>query len=275
MRSEKLPVEKRRPIFGMRQSPFRARRRCLGYLDDGTVTYGEGQGHMSTDTRATSGAGPRGTARRLPAELRRSQLLDVAAELVAEHGAEAVTMEGVAARAGVSKALGYRYFDNADELLLTLHEREMAGVGARVADAMAGATTFEATIRTSLTTWLDILDERGPVITNLMQARPISGPVERQSRAIHAMVSEFYGERAAEDFGLSPRTATAAASVLLSGLDGLIDCWRHRAMPRRELIDIYTTMCVGAMQALADEPPLIGGPQTAPHSTAGGPTGPT
>ncbi len=36
-------------------------------------------------------------------------------------------------------------------------------------------------------------------------------------------------------------------------------------MPRRELIDIYTTMCVGAMQALAEAPPLIGGPSTAPH----------
>jgi len=203
--------------------------------------------------------------RRLPAQARRTQFLDTAAELVAESGTDAITMEGVAARAGVSKALGYRYFDNADDLLLALHEREMAEVGARVGAAMAQAVTLEDTIRASLTTWLDILAERGAVITNLMQARPVSGPVERQSREIHASVSEFYGTKGAESFGLTPRTATAAASILLSGLNGLIDCWVNRQMPRRELIDIYTTMCVGAMQALADQPPLIGGPSTAPH----------
>src|SRR5205823_5613658 len=74
--------------------------------------------------------------RRLPGDLRRRQLLDVAIELLSEGGAEAVTMEGVAARAGVSKALGYRYFDNADQLLLALHDREMAEMGIRVRSAL-------------------------------------------------------------------------------------------------------------------------------------------
>jgi AcrR family transcriptional regulator len=184
---------------------------------------------------------------------------------VAERGAGAITMEAVAARAGVSKALGYRYFDNADDLLLALHERELAQLGSRVAAAMAGATTFEDTVRSALTAWFDVLAERGSVITNLMRARPGSGPVELQSREIHATVSDFFAAQGAEAFGLTPRTATTAASVLLSGLDGLIDCWVNRQMPRPELIDTFTTMCTGALQALADEPPLIGGPTTAHH----------
>jgi AcrR family transcriptional regulator len=203
--------------------------------------------------------------RRLPATARRAQFLDTAAQMVAEGGTDAITMEGVAARAGVSKALGYRYFDNADELLLALHEREMTEVGVRVAAALDHAVTFEDAVRLSLTAWLDILAERGSVITDLMQARRGSGPVERQSREIHASVSEFFGTRGAEAFGLTPRTATAAASILISGLNGLIDCWVNREMPRRELIDIYTTMCIGAMEALAERPPLIGGPSTVHH----------
>ena len=203
--------------------------------------------------------------RRLPAEARRAQFLDTAAQLLGESGTEAITMEGVAARAGVSKALGYRYFDNAEELILALHEREMTDVATRVQAAMEHAETFEDTVRASLTVWLDLLAERGAVITSLMQVGRVPGPIERASREIHASVSEFYGNRAAAAFGLTPRAATAAASILLSGLDGLIDCWINRRMPRRELIDIYTTMCVGAMQALADQPPLIGGPSTAPH----------
>jgi len=47
---------------------------------------------------------------RLPRNERREQLLDVAAGLILEKGTEAVTMEGVAAAAGVSKGLGYAYF---------------------------------------------------------------------------------------------------------------------------------------------------------------------
>ena len=49
---------------------------------------------------------------RLTAAQRKQQFLDVAAQLVVEQGADTVTMEAVAARAGVSKALSYRYFSN-------------------------------------------------------------------------------------------------------------------------------------------------------------------
>ena len=192
-----------------------------------------------------------GTRRRLSAADRRTHLLDVAVVLLGESGPEAVTMEGVAARAGVSKALGYRYFDNADELLLAVHDREMAELGTRVRSALRGADTFEAGIRASLTAWLDRLAERGSVITMIMQAGPVSGPVQDRSRRMHATVSEFYGHRAAETYDLDLRTAIAAASILLTGLDGLIDCWVNRRMPRRELVDIFTTMCTGAFEALA------------------------
>jgi AcrR family transcriptional regulator len=203
-----------------------------------------------------------GTRRRLSAEDRRTHLLDVAVALLAESGPDAVTMEGVAARAGVSKALGYRYFDNADELLLAVHDREMTELGSRVRAALRGADTFEAGIRASLTAWLDRLAERGSVITMIMQAGPVSGPVQDRSRRMHATVSEFYGLRAAETYDLDLRTATAAASILLTGLDGLLDCWINRRMPRRELVDIFTTMCTGAFEALAAQPPLIGEPLT-------------
>jgi AcrR family transcriptional regulator len=208
-------------------------------------------------TRPPSGGPER---RRLSAGDRRTHLLDVAIGLLDEGGPEAVTMEGVAARAGVSKALGYRYFDNADELLLALYDREIADLRSRVNAALVGVTGFEEQVRASLTAWFDTLAERGTVIGTIMQAGPVSGPVKDRSRAIHASVSEFYGTLAADAYGLSPTTATVASSILLSGLEGLIDCWVKRRIPRRELIDIYTTMCVASLEALAAQPPLIGEP---------------
>lgn len=212
---------------------------------------------MATATRPSSGGPER---RRLSARDRRAQLLDVALGLLGEGGPDVVTMEGVAAGAGVSKALGYRHFDNADELLLALYDREMADLRHRVEVAMSGATGFEDKIGASLAALLDLLTERGTAIAGIIQVHPGAGPVADRSRWIHAAVSEVYGAMAVETYELTPATAQAAASILLSGLDGLIDRWVNHGMTRRELIDIYTTMCVASLEALVVQPPLIGEP---------------
>jgi AcrR family transcriptional regulator len=49
---------------------------------------------------------------RLTRDSRHDALLDEAARLLAEGGFSAVTMEAVAARAGVSRPLVYKHFDN-------------------------------------------------------------------------------------------------------------------------------------------------------------------
>ncbi len=63
-------------------------------------------------------------AARLPRAQRRSQLLDVALALLAEDGFGALSMESVARRAGVNRAVVYRSFPNLGVLLATLLRRE-------------------------------------------------------------------------------------------------------------------------------------------------------
>lgn len=63
-------------------------------------------------------------APRLPASERREQLLDVALELIAEHGQGGVTMEAVARGADIAKPVVYDLFGNRGELLQALLERE-------------------------------------------------------------------------------------------------------------------------------------------------------
>lgn len=69
-------------------------------------------------------AAPRKYAPRLPAAERREQLLDVALELIAEHGQGGVTMEAVARGADIAKPVVYELFGNRAELLQALLERE-------------------------------------------------------------------------------------------------------------------------------------------------------
>lgn len=72
-------------------------------------------------------------APRLPAAVRREQILDAALRLVIGHGFGAITMEGVAREVGVAKTVVYEAFANTDELLRALLHREEGLVLAEVA----------------------------------------------------------------------------------------------------------------------------------------------
>lgn len=63
---------------------------------------------------------PEATTRRLPADQRREQLLDVALHLFAVKGFAATTMDDIAAAAGVTKPLLYQHFDSKRALYLEL-----------------------------------------------------------------------------------------------------------------------------------------------------------
>lgn len=61
----------------------------------------------------------------MSAEARREQVLDVARELVAERGFPGVSVQAVAARAGVTRPVVYEHFRSLDDLLEAVVDREM------------------------------------------------------------------------------------------------------------------------------------------------------
>jgi AcrR family transcriptional regulator len=75
-------------------------------------------------------------APRLPRDERRGQLLDAALSLIAEHGYESVSMEGIARRAGVTKPVVYDAFGSLTDLLEALLEREEERALAQLAELL-------------------------------------------------------------------------------------------------------------------------------------------
>ncbi|MGD0321653.1 MAG: TetR/AcrR family transcriptional regulator [Acidimicrobiales bacterium] len=77
--------------------------------------------------------------KRLPADRRREQLLDVALKLFASRGFKATTMEDIAEAAGVTKPLLYQHFDSKRALYLELAnaiaDSLVETIGKAVADA--------------------------------------------------------------------------------------------------------------------------------------------
>ncbi len=107
------------------------------------------------------------TGRRLPASARRDHLLDVAAAVLLEGGFEALTMEAVKERAGVSRGLAYVHFANADELAFALYEREVAELDRRIAEVKKVEGTFEDRVRLAMKIYFDFAKERGGVLSIL------------------------------------------------------------------------------------------------------------
>jgi AcrR family transcriptional regulator len=187
---------------------------------------------------------------RLPGSQRREHLLDVAAQLVVDEGIDAVTMEGVASRAGVSKGLGYAYFANRDELLVALYDREMSMLDVRVTRAVEAAASLEDKVRACLVEWFDHLAERGEIVGRLMRAQPVQGPVEERRKKRSRAIETYWTDVELAELDIPRGVARAICSAVLTGAGGLLDSWIGRRLSRRDLTAAYTTFVMGGYRAL-------------------------
>lgn len=74
---------------------------------------------------------------RMSGQQRREQLLDVGRRLFAEKGFEAVSVEEIAAKAGVSKPVVYEHFGGKEGLYAVVVDREMGYLLASISDALS------------------------------------------------------------------------------------------------------------------------------------------
>lgn len=200
---------------------------------------------MTNDVR--SGGAPR--AARLSGTERREHFLDVTADLVTQKGVESVTMEAVAAAAGVSKGLGYAYFSNRNELLLALLNRELGELQRRSTEEIRAASDFEGRIRASLKVWFDVMAEKGALIGTLLQSQAIQGPLADRRKTYNQEMHGFYGRLAEKEFGIPRPKAVAAAAILLAGMSGIIERWRN-GDSRRLLEETYVDVVMGALRSM-------------------------
>ena len=91
--------------------------------------------------------------RRLNADERRDQLLDVANALLAERGYEEVTVDHIAKSAGVARGLVHHYFGGRKEVYLALLER--LGAGSEEALRSPVGRSARARVADSVSRWLD------------------------------------------------------------------------------------------------------------------------
>lgn len=189
---------------------------------------------------------------RLDRERRRDMLLDVAAALATEGGVDAVAMDQVADRAGVSRPLVYKHFANREELLGALYRREAGRLHAELTARVSAATDVEGMFRALVQGALAAAGERRHVLAVLRTGGWSRGvrdeQRERDSRTTQAFVAAVVAER-----GVDRRAAVGSVSLLLALIDGVLGQWRADPTPQRaaSLEASYMTVVRGTLRELA------------------------
>jgi len=203
------------------------------------------------EARGCNRAGSSADAARLARSERRELLLDAAARLLAGGDAESVTMEAVAAQAGVSRALVYKHFENRHDLLAALYERESgrlhAALAADVEAAGDLAGMFGALIRGAVAAQAS----RGPAFAVLAS----SGARTRAQREVQRRRDErtlrYFTRHAVEELGMDERSAALGVGIALNAIPSVLTWWRHRPGDGDRLADAYVSMVMGGLRELA------------------------
>lgn len=165
---------------------------------------------------------------------RRHQLLDVAATLLAEGDTQNVTMERVAEHAGVSKALPYAHFENAEDLLVTLYRRSSVELGEAIWRALESADEDDDLASVWADAYYHCSITQGVVFAALI--RPGSPVPAKADGRGHA--EEFVSKILHRHFGVDPGHARATAAVLQGAFHGGSHTWLRD--PRARSIVVAT-----------------------------------
>ena len=159
-------------------------------------------------------------------------------------------MEGLAAYCGVNKALPYQHFANRDDVLVALYDKENQNFDARNRQATEQVQGFENKLRTLVNTWYEDV-RNGTGTPELMQARTQTGALENRRKVRMQVAADYIADLIQESYDLQRDQAKLAANVLLAGSQGLAGFWRIAEEDHAALTDLFITMSIGAVEAIA------------------------
>ena len=139
-------------------------------------------------------------------------------------------MEGLAVRAGVSKALPYTHFDNAEAVVAAVQRRETERIQTGMADAMAAHRDPEARLRAGIHAYFGLVRERGAILTVLSSAAPANSSAQAEAHSGDMAVAGWLEQ----EFGVGEQPALLVAIVLRHALAGSLEAWSRRAATRRQ-----------------------------------------
>jgi AcrR family transcriptional regulator len=198
-------------------------------------------------TVSSAGSAPR---RRLAVEDRRQELIAAALELFSSRPADEVTLDDVAAQAGVSRALAYRYFSGRAEIYVAAL-RQAADHLLALLDPPHDAPPLDRIVE-AIHRMFDFAEEHATGFQALLSGHPAAqsgtvGEIVDEVRvALYGRLLEGMGRREA-----SPDLRLALTSWFAAAEGAARDWLAHRDLPRRTVEDFVLAQLYAALTAAA------------------------
>lgn len=197
------------------------------------------------------------TRQRLAPELRRQQLIHVAYRILADDGPEGMQISEVAARAGVSRPLVYRFFANRTELLVAVLDDFERSLSARFSELVEDSVLPEdprdiAALFVHAS--CDLIEERGGGVWDLLMSRSTDKEVVQFSKEILQRLMGPWTEPLASFVGASEVPATTIADMLIAAGDVVLSHWVRGQISRTVAVDACVTAIAGILVAFSSAP---------------------
>jgi len=171
---------------------------------------------------------------RLPRVEREQQMLTAAHELFAERGYAAVTMDDVAAAAGITKPLLYNYFGNKERLYLACMQPAGEALVSTVVRAVAGTTNAADALDAGLRSFFAFLaEDRAAWRVLFDETLPRGGEVAERVAEYRERIAQLVGETLLAQLPERQRgrasTEVSAISIAVLGAAEALGRWWLRS----------------------------------------------
>lgn len=203
--------------------------------------------------RSTAATSSRVRTRWAP-EKRREQLLRVAERVFAEQGYQGTSVNDVAAAAGVTRTLVYKYFKDTDELYLACVRAARAELEDRFATAALAHQDPGDQLRAGVTAYYEFVQDRSTLWDLLYGGgAAVAGGVAAETAQLRYDTAERIAVLIAAAMPELPAEAASATAHVVSGACEQLAKWwrRHPELALETVVEHLMTTVWGGMEALA------------------------
>lgn len=174
----------------------------------------------------------------MPARDRREQLLRTASQLLRKHGTDGLELTRLAAEAGVSRPIVYRFFPSRQALIIGVLEdlesdlaRRFEGVASR-----PFPPSIEDATRLFIDVACDAIEAKGVGPWELLASKGPDPVVARLARKIHARLLAPWREHVAVALGLDAQGAETVSRMLAAAGRAALEEWYGGARTREQAV---------------------------------------
>ncbi len=201
----------------------------------------------------------RRTRRRLDPETRRAEIVHAAGRLLTAHGLDGVPFTEVAARAGVTRPVVYKFFSDRDALLRAVVEDFVAELRSRFAAAFAyglpHATDLESMTGVFIHAVCDTIEAKGAGAWRLLGAKDGDREIRRLGEEQQRSLLAPWLPRIAEMTRASPREVETLSRMLVAAGRVVLEQWYDGELTRADAARDATRGVSALLQAFTRKHP--------------------